>query len=558
MILDYTPIKLLTVIYMSNMIKLQEIDCIFLSYDEPNAEYNYADLLSKAPWAKRVHGIKGSDAAHKACADASDTEHFLTIDGDNIVNENIFRLSIDFSIFKPGDQSQLSWSGRNHINGLIYGNGGVKCWTREHVWNMRTHEAAADDTNQVDFCWNPNYLHMDGCYSTIYNNASPLQAFRAGFREGVKMCLLDGLKLKKTALANFRNSIPEQNYQRLLVWCSVGHDIKNGEWAVYGARLGCYMTNLTDWDFTQVRDFDYLNRLFAEQDISINQELGEILRRRLQLPVADLDSQQSTFFKTTYQNMPRSGKVVKFKEENTTHLSSEELYDIVFISNGEPNAEENYQRLKQVATQNRIHRVDNVQGIYEAHRAAADVATTKMFYVVDADAWIVDGFHFDDNYNQEKILVYNSLNPLNYLCYGYGGVKLFPKTLFSKIPDAYVDMTTSLGETIVIPVISCVTQFNTGEFDTWRSAFRECAKLSSRTITTKIQSIMLEDLTDQGNEETIERLNTWTTRANGAYADFCLKGAQAGKEFGEKNKDDPAQLSLINNYEYLKVLFQQS
>lgn len=543
---------------MSEKIRLQEIDCIFLSYDEPNAEYNYADLLTKAPWAKRVHGVKGSDAAHKACADISDTEHFLTIDGDNIVNENIFRLDIDFSNFKPGDQSQLSWSGRNHINGLIYGNGGIKCWTREHVWNMRTHEAAADDTNQVDFCWNPNYLHMDGCFSTIYNNASPLQAFRAGFREGVKMGLISGLKLKKTALVNFRNNIPEQNYQRLLVWCTVGQDVKNGDWAIYGARLGCYMTNLTDWDFTQVRDFDYLNKLFSEQDISLSQELGEILRKRLQLPIADYNSQQSTFFKTTYQNMPRSSKVIQSQEENTARPPSEEWYDIVFISNGEPNAEENFARLKQVASKNRIHRVDNIKGIYEAHLAASKVATTKMFYVVDADAWIVENFFFDDNYDQEKILVYNSINPINYLCYGYGGVKLFPKTIFSKILENYVDMTTSLGETIVVPTISCVTQFNTSEFDTWRSAFRECAKLSSKTITTKLKSIMLETLTDQGDEETIERLHTWTTKAAGAYAEFCLKGAIAGKEFGEKYKDHQDQMCLINNYEYLENLFKSS
>ena len=36
-------------------IKVIEQDIIFLSYDEPNAEKNYVDLLSKAPWAKRVH-----------------------------------------------------------------------------------------------------------------------------------------------------------------------------------------------------------------------------------------------------------------------------------------------------------------------------------------------------------------------------------------------------------------------------------------------------------------------------------------------------------------------
>ena len=38
---------------MSNIIKIIDQDIIFLSYDEPNAEKNYSDLLRKVPWAKR-------------------------------------------------------------------------------------------------------------------------------------------------------------------------------------------------------------------------------------------------------------------------------------------------------------------------------------------------------------------------------------------------------------------------------------------------------------------------------------------------------------------------
>ncbi len=71
---------------MSQKIKVVDYDIIYLSYDEPNAEKNYADLCKKIPWAKRIHGVKGSDAAHKACANISDTERFITIDGDNIIN----------------------------------------------------------------------------------------------------------------------------------------------------------------------------------------------------------------------------------------------------------------------------------------------------------------------------------------------------------------------------------------------------------------------------------------------------------------------------------------
>jgi hypothetical protein len=289
-----------------NKFNIAELDCIFISYDEPNAEKNYADLLTKAPWAKRVHGVKGSDAAHKAAAQLSDTERFITVDGDNIVDPQFFNLTLD------NTAKQLSWCGKNIINGLVYGNGGLKCWTKEHVMNMRTHEAAEDPNSQVDFCWNSNYQQMANLYSVSYNNSSPLQAWRAGFREGVKMTLDNGVRQQ---LVNLKKQIVRRNYQRLLIWCSVGADIDNGVWAVYGARLGCHMTNCTDWDYTQVRDFDYLNQLFNEHKdfdpIYTARRYGEHLQLQLNLNVADLDPTQSKFFKEVWNNPPRFDSMTK-------------------------------------------------------------------------------------------------------------------------------------------------------------------------------------------------------------------------------------------------------
>ena len=94
---------------------------------------------------------------------------------------------------------------------------------------------------------------------------------------------------------------------------NVGADIKNGFWAMYGARLGCYYTMCTDWNHVLVRDFDYLTELWKEECNTINddnileklKEKGEHLRNILQLEIADLDSNSSKFFKTVYQNTPR-------------------------------------------------------------------------------------------------------------------------------------------------------------------------------------------------------------------------------------------------------------
>ena len=55
-------------------IDVTELDIFYISYDEPNCEEHWADLLNKVPWAKRVHGVKGFDKAHKTAAEQSETD----------------------------------------------------------------------------------------------------------------------------------------------------------------------------------------------------------------------------------------------------------------------------------------------------------------------------------------------------------------------------------------------------------------------------------------------------------------------------------------------------
>jgi hypothetical protein len=224
--------------------RIIDYDIIYLSYDEPNAEKNYADLLTKAPWAKRVHGVEGSDAAHKACAELSETDRFITVDGDNIVRPGFLEQILDIPQGSDLESSVISWCGKNEINGLMYGNGGLKCWPKEYVLNMRTHENADADNiaAQVDFCWDLQYIQQNSCYSDVHNNTTAQQAWRAGFREGVKMALDQGAKPTKEQLLKGH----WKNLHRLWIWLMIGADVQNGDWAILGARAGLYMTMCTD------------------------------------------------------------------------------------------------------------------------------------------------------------------------------------------------------------------------------------------------------------------------------------------------------------------------
>jgi len=524
-------------------VNVPDCDVVYLSYDEPNAEKNYADLLTKVPWAKRIHGVEGSDAAHKACAKISETQRFITVDGDNLVQPEFINQSVTFVPGTDLTRKVISWAGYNSINGLMYGNGGIKCWDRDAVLDMKTHENAETDNAkaQVDFCWDLDYVQLNDCMSIVENNYTPHQAWRAGFREGVKMCLIEG---ERPTIKDMKE-IHWKNLNRLYVWCMVGADVSNGLWAIYGAREGYYKTMCTDWDFVNVRDFEWLNSYWnnknklSETDvIHACYDLGLELKSKLDAPIdpEPFSSGQSKFFKQIYRSPARP-------QHKSIVNKVESLYDIIMISYGEQNSNENYKKLlEKFPDAKRIH---GVKGIANAHIAAAEICETDMMWIIDGDAEVVDGFDFSyvvPECDKEAVHVWRSINPINDLEYGYGGVKLLPTELTKKVDKTKVDVNTSISTNFkVMKQISCITKFNTGPFETWKSAFRECAKLASKVIDR------------QKEDETNARLETWTTVGHDRlFGEYALAGATAGMEFGLSSRDN---LGLINDFDWLQEQF---
>ena len=290
---------------------IADLDCVYLSYDEPKKEETWIKIQNIVPWARRVDGVKGSDAAHKAAADASTTDRFVLIDGDNIPDTEFFNLQLKLD--KDSNNKVFRWKARNAINGLMYGNGGLSCWTKEFVYAMKTHENSdGSEANDVEFCFYPNYWAMHDCYSTTYPNATPFQAWRAGFREGVKMCLDRG---KRPGLVDFEVRVHNRNYDHLCIWQTVGADVDNGFWSIYGARLGTWMTMLNKgWDYRQVQDFDILAELWKEFENDTPDHctsIGNQLRQKLSLPIVDMDSEESKFFKHHYKSVFKNRGVME-------------------------------------------------------------------------------------------------------------------------------------------------------------------------------------------------------------------------------------------------------
>jgi hypothetical protein len=234
------------------------------------------------------------------------------------------------------------------------------------------------------------------------------------------------------------------------------------------------------------------------------------------------------------------------KKEVNIIISTPVPYDIVFISYQEPNADQHYQHL--IDRFPRAKRIHGITGIHQAHIKAATLCSTDLFWIVDGDAVVDSNFKFDyqvARWDRDMVHVWRSVNPINDLVYGYGGVKLFPTELTINMDLSKPDMTTSISSKFkAVQEISNVTNFNTDPFNTWKSAFRECTKLSSKVIDR------------QKDVETQLRLEKWCTLGiDRPFGKYAIDGAKFGALFGTRNKDNIEVLKKINDFNWLKEQF---
>ena len=247
--------------------KFIDVPTIFLSYAEDNADHHFELLKMQNYKARRVHGVKGFESAHRKASEvAKELDRsfpcFITVDGDNETMPEFWQLyteDIPRELTPQHGSFCLSWNAYNPMTGLCYGNGGLKLWSHRFVDELNTHENAEEAV--VDFCWHENYTQLARIYSTTRPYGSPRQAFTAGFREGAKMPLVNGKQL---------NSVYETaerayglNLKRLLTWASVGGHVENGSFSILGALFGFYSVHVTgDIQLRQVSDLDFVRGLY--------------------------------------------------------------------------------------------------------------------------------------------------------------------------------------------------------------------------------------------------------------------------------------------------------
>lgn len=230
---------------------------------------------------------------------------------------------------------------------------------------------------------------------------------------------------------------------------------------------------------------------------------------------------------------------------------TDQALDIVYISNGEPDAERWYNHLVTVAESQiphglqKIRRVQNVNGRIAAYHAAAQASKTDWFFAVFAKLEVAGDFDWawqPDYWQEPKHYIFHSRNCLNGLEYGHMGVIAYNKRLVLETVESGLDFTLSQSHQVV-PRLSATAYFNQDPWMTWRTAFREVLKLK-------------RFMEDTPTLETEHRLDTWLTVARGDHAEWCLRGAQDAVDYYNEVAGDYDQLMLSFDWPWLQARFK--
>ena len=225
--------------------------------------------------------------------------------------------------------------------------------------------------------------------------------------------------------------------------------------------------------------------------------------------------------------------------DKTHRMLRDQPLDIVFISNGENEAEFLYQHLLDCVSareHHRVHRVENVKGRVAAYHAAARASTTPWFFAVFAKLMVSGDFDWSwqpDRMQQPKHYIFHAENPINDLVYGHQAMIAYNKKLALENTGVGLDFTLDQPHEVV-PILSGTANHYTDNWMCWRTAFREALKLRA-------------SLPDVENEY---RLNQWLTVDKGS-GQWSSKGAQDAVEFYDAVKGDPTELHKSYEWDWL-------
>jgi hypothetical protein len=223
----------------------------FISYDEPEADEHYQNLLKFHPNAKRVHGVKGLYNAHRTCAEQCDDDFFYTVDGDTLLVKEIPEV-----IGTPNHVER--WPSWNPLIGKAYGNASIKLWDKKRVISCEDNtkyenvskELVMDNSQRIGTFSNIQYVINHNLILGVVRIVNNKHKWRSAFREAMKIYMAGRMIIR--------------DYKTLSLWTN-SSDVMT--WL--GANEAIHMLHKDLYYIKIVNDFDELERIWLSKDRSL-------------------------------------------------------------------------------------------------------------------------------------------------------------------------------------------------------------------------------------------------------------------------------------------------
>lgn len=217
------------------------IPVYFLYTNEDNMNENWQRLNEVVASPVDVASVGTIFESHKHIANQCTADRFYVVDGDCWIVDNFkFDYHVDLT-----PKSVAVFRAKNPVNGLVYGHGGIKLFSKD-CFDLDRLNRPDMTTTLAD-----SYIKVNILASEHRFNYNPYATWRTAFREAVKLSA--GLN---------KNNNDQESKDRLTMWCNAGIESKYGYFAIEGAKQGVAYASAKDTDFNSVNDFTWLKKQF--------------------------------------------------------------------------------------------------------------------------------------------------------------------------------------------------------------------------------------------------------------------------------------------------------
>lgn len=240
------------------------------------------------------------------------------------------------------------------------------------------------------------------------------------------------------------------------------------------------------------------------------------------------------------------------------------MFDVFFLSYGEPNAEENFEQLKRKVPW--AIEINNVRGIEEAYGKCAQQSSTDMFYLVEGDTFVKDSFEFKyTGFNKDRIYIWRAQDPIYGISTNFGCIKIYSKNIIERTNvkltslsnlkdwrtgnplDYVMNLINYSGAPLIeVKEVASEHRYNTSPYQTWSTIFRMFIKHRIK-----------KSINYPNASKSLPKLFSRIT-SDADYAWYAKCGALDAEDFYQKNKENLNNFAVINDYGVMREMFNSN